>query len=450
MEIDNKVFYQKLRKLALPISFQSLMLAAVAACDALMLGRVTQNEMAAVSLATQIQFVQNMFLMAVTAAGSILGAQYWGKGDRDTVRSLFNMMLRWCGVVSLIFFTACELCPELLMRLFSHDDPIIEIGSAYLRIAGWSYLITGISQCYLTTMKVTDHVTPCAWISSSAVVINIILNAVFIFGLFGAPAMQARGAALATTLARVAELALCIVISSRETFLQPVWSKMFEKKKQLAADFRRQCFPLLGGGLFWGVGFTSYTAIMGHMGTDAAAANAVAAVVRDLICCVCNGVGSAAGIMVGNELGAGNLEKGKAYGIKLKNLSFIIGFASMAVVLALTPLVVRMVVLTDDARQYLTGMMIIMAVYMIGRCVNTVTINGVLDGGGDTLFDMYSLAVCMWGIAIPLALLGAFVFHWPVLLVYACTCLDEVGKIPWVMYRFRKYKWVKDLTRSQP
>jgi putative MATE family efflux protein len=450
MEIDNKGFYQKLRKLALPISFQSLMLAAVAAGDALMLGRVAQNEMAAVSLATQIQFVQNMFLMAVTAAGSILGAQYWGKGDRDTVRSLFNMMLRWCGVVSLIFFTACELCPELLMRLFSHDDPIIEIGSAYLRIAGWSYLITGISQCYLTTMKVTDHVTPCAWISSSAVVINIILNAVFIFGLFGAPAMQARGAALATTLARVAELALCIVISSRETFLQPVWSKMFEKKKQLAADFRRQCFPLLGGGLFWGVGFTSYTAIMGHMGTDAAAANAVAAVVRDLICCVCNGVGSAAGIMVGNELGAGNLEKGKAYGIKLKNISFIIGFASMAVVLALTPLVVRMVVLTDDARQYLTGMMIIMAVYMIGRCVNTVTINGVLDGGGDTLFDMYSLAVCMWGIAIPLALLGAFVFHWPVLLVYACTCLDEVGKIPWVMYRFRKYKWVKDLTRSQP
>ena len=450
MEIDNKVFYQKLRKLALPISFQSLMLAAVAAGDALMLGRVAQNEMAAVSLATQIQFVQNMFLMAVTAAGSILGAQYWGKGDRDTVRSLFNMMLRWCGVVSLIFFTACELCPELLMRLFSHDDPIIEIGSAYLRIAGWSYLITGISQCYLTTMKVTDHVTPCAWISSSAVVINIILNAVFIFGLFGAPAMQARGAALATTLARVAELALCIVISSRETFLQPVWSKMFEKKKQLADDFRRQCFPLLGGGLFWGVGFTSYTAIMGHMGTDAAAANAVAAVVRDLICCVCNGVGSAAGIMVGNELGAGNLEKGKAYGIKLKNISFIIGFASMAVVLALTPLVVRMIVLTDDARQYLTGMMIIMAVYMIGRCVNTVTINGVLDGGGDTLFDMYSLAVCMWGIAIPLALLGAFVFHWPVLLVYACTCLDEVGKIPWVMYRFRKYKWVKDLTRSQP
>jgi Na+-driven multidrug efflux pump len=183
------------------------------------------------------------------------------------------------------------------------------------------------------------------------------------------------------------------------------------------------------------------------MGSDAAAANSVAEVVRDLICCACNGVASAAGIMVGNELGAGNLELGKAYGIRLKNISYVIGFASMALVLALTPLVVRMVLLTDAARSYLTGMMIIMAVYMIGRCVNTVTINGVLDGGGDTIFDMYSLAVCMWGVAIPLALLGAFVFHWPVLVVYACTCLDEVGKIPWVMARFRKYKWVRNLTR---
>ena len=448
MEIDKKEFNAKLKKLTLPIAFQSLMLASVAAGDALMLGRVAQDQMTAVSLATQIQFVQNMFIMAATAAGAILGAQYWGKGDKITLQKIFNLMLRWSGLISLLFFAACEIVPEALMRLFSHDDPIIAIGSGYLRIAGFSYLMTGISQCYLTTMKVTDHVGPCAWISSGAVVLNILLNAVFIFGLLGAPKMEARGAALATTLARVAELALCLILSAGEKYIRPAWSRFFERHKELTRDFRKQCLPLLGGGLFWGVGFTSYTAIMGHMGTDAAAANSVAAVVRDLICCVCNGVGSAAGIMVGNELGAGNLEKGKAYGIRLKNISFVIGFASMLVVFALTPLVTRMVILTDEAQSYLTGMMIIMGVYMIGRSVNTVTINGVLDGGGDTLFDMYSLAVCMWGVAIPLALLGAFVFHWPVLLVYACTCLDEVGKIPWVMARFRKYKWVKNLTRD--
>ena len=424
------------------------MLALVAAGDALMLGRVAQPEMTAVSLATQVQFVQNIFLMAIAGAGSILGAQYWGKGDRNTLQSLFNLMLRYALLLSLLFFCACEFIPGILMKAFTGDPELIAIGSAYLRIAGWSYLLTAVSQSYLAVMKVTDHVKPCAWISSAAVIINILLNAVFIFGLLGAPRMQARGAALATTLSRVIELGLCIAVSSGRDYIRPGWSALFRRDRQLSHDFARQCFPLMGGSLLWGVGFTSYTAILGHMGVDAAAANSVAAVVRDLVCCACNGVGTAAGIMVGNELGAGNLELGKAYGIKLRNLSFVIGFASTALVLAVTPLVVRMVLLTDAARKDLTGMMVIMAFYMIGRCVNTITINGVLDGGGDTVFDMYSLAVCMWGIAIPLALLGAFVFRWPVLLVYACTCLDEVGKIPWVMLRVRKYKWVRNLTRA--
>ncbi|MBQ8162163.1 MAG: MATE family efflux transporter [Clostridia bacterium] len=446
--IDKGVFYRRLYTLALPIAIQSLMLAMVAAGDAFMLGRVEQAEMTAVSLATQIQFVQNMFLGAITATGGILGAQYFGKKDTRTIREIFHLMLRLCGLMSVIFFAGCELIPSYLMRIFTHDDELIAIGSAYLRIAGWSYLITGISQCYETVMKVTDHVKESAWISSSAVIANILLNAVLIFGLLGLPRMESRGAALATTISRVLELGLCLVFSRGEGYVRPEWRRLLEGRKELQEDFRRQCLPLLGGSLFWGIGFTSYTAIMGHLGADAAAATSVAAVVRDLICCACNGIGSAAGIMVGNELGAGRLETGKAYGIRLKNISWVIGFASMLLVFALTPLVVRVVILSDEARAYLGGMMIIMGVYMIGRAVNTVTINGVLDGGGDTVFDMYSLAVCMWGIAIPLALLGAFVFHWPILLVYACTCLDEVGKIPWVMIRFRKYKWVQDLTRA--
>ncbi len=447
IQINRKEFYRNLTRIALPIALQSLMLASVAAGDALMLGKVAQNEMTAVSLATQIQFVQNMFLSAVTAAGAILGAQYWGKGDRRTLENVFDIMLWYCGIVSVLFFLACELIPEQLMHIFTNDAPLVTIGSSYLRIAGWSYLITGISQCYLTTMKVSEHVKPGAVISSCAVILNICLNAVFIFGLFGAPRMQAKGAALATTISRIIELALCVTVSARASYIRPALDRFTKLPRQLRTDFIKQCLPLMGGSLCWGIGFTSYTAIMGHMGTDAAAANSVAAVVRDLICCMCNGIGSAAGIMVGNELGAGRLERGKAYGIRLKNISYVIGLLSTALVLAVTPLVVRMVILTDQARSYLTGMMVIMAFYMIGRCVNTVTINGVLDGGGDTIFDMYSLIVCMWLIAIPLALAGAFVLHWSPLAVYACTCLDEVGKIPWVMIRLRKYKWVQDLTR---
>ena len=156
--IDNRIFYKRLWTLAFPIAFQSLMLAMVAAFDALMLGRVAQEEMTAVSLATQIQFVQNMFLMSGTAAGAILGAQYFGKGDRRTLEEIFNLMLRFCGLISALFFLACEIIPGSLMHAFTHDPVLIELGSAYLKIAGWSYLLTGISQCYLAVMKFTDPV----------------------------------------------------------------------------------------------------------------------------------------------------------------------------------------------------------------------------------------------------------------------------------------------------
>ncbi|MBP3913019.1 MAG: MATE family efflux transporter [Lachnospiraceae bacterium] len=445
-KIDNRTFYSRLWQLTLPIALQSFMLASVAAADALMLGRIAQNEMAAVSLATQVQFVQNIFVLGITSAGSILGAQYWGKGDKKTMRELFNMMIRFSVAVSLIFFLGCELTPGLLMRIFTHDPVLIEIGMPYLRIAGWSYLLTGISQCYLSMMKVTDHVRESAVIGSSAVVMNIIFNAVLIFGLLGLPRMEARGAALATTIARALELLFCLILSTRDGYLTPDFAHFFKDRKELLLSFVRQCLPLMGGSLLWGVGFTSYTAIIGHLGADAAASNSIAAVIRDLACCVCNGIATAAAIMVGNELGAGNLAEGKAYGYKLRNFSFVLGFASTAFILAITPLVVRMVKLTPKAHSYLTGMMIVMAFYMIGRVVNTIMINGVMDSGGDTLFDMYSLAVSMWGLAIPLALAGAFFFHWPVVAVYACTCVDEVGKIPWVLIHFRKCIWVQDLT----
>ena len=444
----DKDFIKKLLKVTLPIVFQYLMLASVAASDAVMLGSVEQNAMSSVSLATQIQFIQNMFLSSIGTAGAILGAQYWGKQDVETVKKIFCLILRFNIVISGIFFLGCVLFPENLMLIFTDEEALIEIGIQYLKIAGWSYILTGISQCYMTIMKVSDHVGQTALISSSAVVMNIVLNAIFIFGLFGIPAMGVKGAALATLLARIYELVVCIGISFKNGYLRPKLSLMFTKMGVLSKDFIKCMWPLLGAYLFWGIGFTSYTAFMGHMGEDAAAANSVTAVIRDLVCCLCDGLAGGAGILVGNALGAGKLEEGKSYGIKVAKLAFIVGICSAVLMLGLTPVIVHSVNLTDMARIYLRQMMMVMAFYMIGRAVNTIIINGVFSAGGDTLFDMYSLAVCMWCIAVPLAAAGTFLLNWPVVVVYACTCLDEVGKIPWVLYHFRKYRWVKNLTRN--
>ena len=430
-----------------PIVLQNLMLALVAVADAFMLGGFDQNYMSAVSLATQIQFVQNMFLSAATASLGILGAQYWGKGDIRTLDDIFCMALRLCGLVSILFFVACMFFPRYLMLLFTNETILIDYGISYLRIAGFSYLLTGISQCYLVIMKTSEHARTTAIISSGTVCINIILNAIFIYGGLGIKPMGVRGAATATLIARIIELICSIVISYHPNYIHPYMGRLLKRNKQLSYDFRKCAMPLLGACLFWGIGFTSYSSFMGHLGTDAAAANSVAAVVRDIICCFSGGISSAAGIMIGNELGAGNLERGKTYGIRLLKISILCGFAMTLLMCISAPVILHFVKLTPQAAQYLKGMFAVIAFYMIGRSMNDVTINGIFGAGGDTLFDMYSLAVCMWCIAIPLAVIGTYVLHWPVVIVYACTCIDEVGKIPWVLLHFRKYKWVKDLTR---
>ena len=446
--LKDKVFLRKLVQLALPIAFQSLMLASVAAADAIMLGSIEQNSMAAVSLATQIQFIQNMVLMAIVAATSVLGAQYWGKKDKKTMNEIFCMSLRLNGITSIVFFVACVFFPRVMMLLFTNEEALIVIGIKYLRIAGWSYLLTGLSQCYLTMMKVTEHASVAAKLSFAAVAINIGLNAVFIYGLFGFKSMGAQGAAIATLVSRIIEAAACVIISCGKTYIQPSIKGLLRRNKLLSKDYYKCMLPILGASLMWGVGFTSYSSFMGHMGTEAAAANSIAAVVRDLVCCMCDGLASGGGIIVGNELGAGDLQKGKLYGDRVTVLAFVCGLLSCVIMFAVTPAVLSFVKITDEARHFLLQMLVIMSVYMIGRAVNTIVINGIFAAGGDTIFDLYSLVVCMWCLAVPLAAIGTFWLHWPVWVVYSCTCLDEVGKIPWVMVHYRKYKWVKDLTRD--
>ncbi len=429
--------------------FQDLMLASVAAADAIMLGNVEQNMMSAVSLATQIQFIQNMILFTVTSAVAVLGSQYWGKADRKSLDEIFCLGLRLSGAVSILFFVATVFFPRQMMHILTNEPDLIELGINYLRIAGWSYLLTGVSQTYLKVMKITGRQVMSAAISTTAVLLNIFGNAVFIFGLFGIKALGVEGAALSTLIARTVELVWAVSVSFGRKSVRPTFRNLFRRPKQLTKDFYRVFVPLAVAGILWGVSFASYSAFMGHLGTDAAAANSVAAVVRDLVCSMCNGISGAAGVIVGNELGVGKLGTAKIYGVRLMKISYVVGVLSTVIMLASLPFLIMAVKLTPEAKKLLVGMMIIMGVYMIGRCVNTVIINGIFSAGGDTSFDMYSLAAMTWGLAVPLAAAGTFLFGWHPLIVYACTCVDEVGKIPWVMFHFKKYKWLKDLTRER-
>lgn len=443
----NSEFYSKLFSLVLPIAFQQFMLAAVNASDALMLGLLDQDSLSAVSLAGQVQFVFNLFLAAMTIGASMLAAQYWGKGDRDAVERILALVLKITTPVSLAVFLAAQLCPGLLMRIFTRDEVLIAGGVRYLQVVGLSYLMTGISQIFLCILKNSGQAMKSTVISSFSVVLNIFLNAVFIFGFWIFPEMGIAGAALATVIAKAVELLWLFVESCREGRIHLRMRYVIHTDPLLRKDFWKYTTPVLANEMVWGCGFTMYSVIMGHLGSDAVAANSIANIVKNLIACFCSGIGNGGGILVGNELGQGNLEKARSYGGRLCRISIVSGIISGLVLLALSPLILSVSNLSDVSAGYLRGMLLICSYYMIGRAVNATTIAGIFCAGGDSRFGLLCDTVVMWVIAVPLGLISAFVLNLPVLAVYFVISLDEMVKLPAVYRHYKKYAWVKDLTR---
>lgn len=216
--------------------------------------------------------------------------------------------------------------------------------------------------------------------------------------------------------------------------------------KLLINDFWKYTLPVLGNEIVWGVGFTMYSVIIGHLGTDAVAANSVANIIKNLIVCFCIGLGNGGGIMVGNELGAGRPDTAKKYGGKLCRLAIIFGAVSGLVMFMLSPLILKFGNLSDTANYYLKWMVVMCAVYMIGKSVNTATIGGIFCAGGDSRFGFICDSITMWCITVPLGFIAAFVLKLPVLVVYLIINLDEIIKLPAVYKHYKKYLWVRDLT----
>lgn len=447
MESEKRIFYRKLWGLVFPIAIQNLMTALVSASDAFMLGFVSQTSLSAVSLATQIQFVHNLFMLALTIGATTLAAQYWGKGDTDSVEEILAIVLKISMAVSVVFFIAAMFFSGFLMRIFTNDIRLIQAGIPYLRIVSVSYLFMGFSQIYLCIMKNSGRTAKSTIYGSVAVVINIGFNVIFIFGLAGFPAMGIAGAELATTVSRALELLLTIYENMHRSLVCVRLKYIRNSSKKLKKDFWHYTTPVLGNELVWGCGFTMFSVIMGHLGSDAVAANSVANILKNIIACVCNGIGIGAGIIVGNELGKGEMERATEYGNRLFKLAVFAGAVSGLILLAVSP-VLRIFTgsLSAQAHSYLKNMMYICTYYMIGKSVNATVIAGVFCAGGDTKFGLKCDAVTMWVILIPIGMITAFVLKLPIMVVYFIISMDEIIKLPAVYRHYKKYNWVRNLT----
>lgn len=440
-------FYHTLTAMVIPIAFQNLMTAMVSASDAIMLGFLEQEALSAVSLAGQVAFVFNLCVTVLVQGTTMLAAQYWGKGERDKVEKILALAMRYMTVVTIVFLIGTSLFPENIMSLLTNETALILRGAKYLWIAGISYIPLGLSQMYLCIMKNSGKTAKSTVIGSSSMILNLCFNAVFIFGLWGFPAMGIQGAALATVLAATIQFVWTLAESKRNDSIKIKLSYIVSVDQNIRLNFNRYTLPVIGNYFFWGGGVTIFSVIIGHLGNDAVAANSLANIVRNILCCVSKGVGTAGAILVGNELGKNQIELAKKYAKHSTMLAGLIEVITCFILIMVRPLILHFSNLTETATNYLSGMLLISSYYAIAGSINNMVIGGIFCAGGKSKFGCICDGVVLWLIVIPAASLAAFYFHMPVLTVYFILCLDECIKIPVVFWYYRKYTWAQNLTQ---
>lgn len=441
-------FYGQIGKLVVPIVIQNLLSAAVSSADVIMLNFVGQSAIASVSLASQYANVLFMVFYGLGTGATMLCAQYYGKGDKKAIQAVEGIALRFSLVISSAFAVLALTVPEWMMRVFTADPELIGLGASYLRVLSICYLCWGIIEVYLSVLRSIGRVTVGTALNTFAVVTNVLLNAVFIFGLFGAPKLGVLGVAIATSVSRFLELILCFVVSFKSKDIKLKFSYLFVQNKLLFSDFIRLSLPALGNDVLWGVAFSLYAAIIGHLDSDAVAANSLVVVVRNFGTVLCFGLASAGGILLGQKIGENKLQEAASDAKKLVKLTIVSGVLGGLLILAITPFMLRYASLSETAMHYLKYMLLINTYYVMGAAVNTTLIAGVFRAGGDSRFGFLCDAVDMWVYAIPLGRLAAFVLKLPVLWVYFLLCTDEFVKWPWVIKHYRSGKWLKNITRE--
>lgn len=443
-------FRSQMYKLLIPLVIQNLLNAAVSSSDVVMLNYVSQSSISAVSLAANYAQVLGSVFYGLGTGATLLCAQYYGKKDFRAIQAVQGIALRFSMAISAVFALAAFTVPQVLMRLFTDDAELISIGAGYLRIMGITYLCWGIIEVYMSVLRSIGRVTICLALNKMTFFLNIALNAVFIFGLLGAPKLGAVGVAIATAASRVVELVGSFVVSAFSKDVKLKLSEVLRRNKVLTGDFVRLALPALGNDVSWGVAFSMYSVILGHLGNDAVAANSIVVVIRNLTTTFCFAVAGAGGILLGNVMGTGDLDKAKKYASEVMKMTVFSGAVGGVILIAAIPLVLRFASasLSDTAMGYLRVMLWINSYYIMGAAVNTSLIAGVFRAGGDTRFGLICDSIDMWCYAVPLGFLAAFVLKLPVLWVYFLLCTDEFVKWPWVLRHYRSGAWAKNITRE--
>ncbi|GAA6395727.1 MATE family efflux transporter [Solibaculum mannosilyticum] len=444
--IREKSFYRMVFGLVLPMAGQNLINVGVGMCDTLMLGRVSEKALAGASLGNQPFFLLTLVLFGISSGASVLTAQYWGKGDTQTIRRILGMAIRYALMVAVVFSLCTVLLPDKVLSIFTSDQEIIVQGIPYLRIVGGSYIFSAVTVTYLNIIRSVEKVMVPMCIYSISFTINVIINSILIFG----PAqMGTSGAAIGTTVSRFVEVILTLTFALRiNKTVRFKITDLFQKSKDLFQDFVRYSGPVLLNECLYGLGISMHSVILGHLNGEAVAAYAIAYVVMQLSTVVMFGVSNASAVIIGKYIGAGEKEQASNAAGTLLILSLAVGAFGAILILVCMPLIFALYSLSALASEYLRMMLIVLAITTFFKSITCTIIVGIMRGGGDTRFSLFLDAGNLW-FSVLLGFLGGYVFQWGVTAVMILLNVEEIPKTILGIWRIRSKKWIKDVTRNQ-
>ncbi len=446
---EGKPFYRKLFRLAGPIASQNLLVSSLAMVDTLMIGQLGAVPIAAVGLGGMFFFLTTLFYYGVSSGAAIFISQYWGKKDIPGIRRTIGMALLFSECGGLVFAVLAVVFPEVIMRIFTPDPAVIEIGIVYLRITGFGFLFSGVTLTYSLVLRSIDEARLPLIASVTVFFVNTILNYILIFGHLGFPVMGVKGAAIATTVSRFLEMSIILaIIYKRRNAAAGKLKELFDFNMTQIKKFLKTTVPVISNELGWAVGAALFKMIYARMGTDIIAAVNITETIGNLFFSFFVGSSNACAIMIGNKIGEKDRDTAQKYAIEFTILSLLLGAVLGIFLASLAPFVPRAFKVAPDIKQMVMIILFIKAFFFPAESLNLHYIIGVFRGGGDTTFAFLLDLVITWVIGIPLAFAAGLIFHQSIYVLIVLVGLEEVVKTIIGAVRMLSRKWINNVTEE--
>ena len=446
--IRERSFYRTLLVIALPVALKAMLSRGVIFLDNLMVGSLGDTTLSAVALANQTTSLFSFVVMGIGGGASVLVSQYWGKRDMVRIRSVFSIVFMLTTALALAVTLFVALFPGKAMGIFSDQADIIAAGIPYISVVCYSYLLFALSETFTTMLRCVELVQVTLWSSAVALGISVSLNYVLIFGRLGLPAMGAMGAAVSTVIARTVELGIVAVyFFGFQSRIRMRARDFLRTTKHMLVDYARHGLPIVAGDVQWGLVLSAKAAIIGRIGAQMVAAYNITDAIIGMGGVFAAGLGSAACVMVGKAVGEGDHRRARQISNTLQVLFACSGALMCALLFSLrVPLVSLYSEISPETAALAVQFLGIASITYMGTFYHATCFTGINRGAGDGKFVFKVDMVCGWLIVIPLSLLAAFVFKWPLWAVFLCLYIDQCFKWVIAFLRLRSNRWIRDVT----